>query len=166
MAKTDPMQIARAKTEMLIRKPVAEVFAAFTQPDQITQFWLARASGKLEPGARVHWDFIVHGAETNVQVQELKPNERILIQWADGDTVDFRFERRAPAETFVSIENRGFSGDIDEVIAKAVDSTSGFTLVLCELKALLEHGIRMNYGPDKFPDVRLNIERRPAGRVA
>jgi hypothetical protein len=35
--------------------------------------------------------------------------------------------------------------------------------VLCELKALLEHGIRMNYGPDKFPDARLNIERPPAG---
>jgi uncharacterized protein YndB with AHSA1/START domain len=163
MAKTDPKRIARAKTEMLIRKPVAEVFAAFTQPDKITQFWLARSSGKLEAGARVHWDFIVHGAETDVQVQELKPDERILITWADGDTVDFRFERRGPSQTFVSVENSGFTGEIDEVIAKAVDSTSGFTLVLCELKALLEHGIRMNYGPDKFPDARLNIERPPAG---
>lgn len=162
MTTTDLKRSARAKTEMLIRKPVAEVFAAFTEPDRITQFWLARSSGKLAAGARVHWDFIVHGAETDVQVQELKPDERILIRWSEGETVDFRFTRRSADQTFVTIENAGFTGEVDEVIAKAVDSTSGFTLVLCELKALLEHGIHMNYGPDKFPDVRLNIERPPA----
>jgi uncharacterized protein YndB with AHSA1/START domain len=154
---------AVGKAEMLIRKPVSEVFAAFTEPEMITKFWLARASGRLEPGARVHWDFIVHGAASDVEVKELKPDERILIRWDDGDTVDFRFTRRGPQETFVTIENRGFTGDAAEVLEKAVDSTGGFTLVLCELKALLEHGIRMNYGPDKFPDARLNVERQPAG---
>jgi uncharacterized protein YndB with AHSA1/START domain len=154
---------AVAKTEMLIRKPVSEVFAAFTEPEMITKFWLARASGRLEPGARVHWDFIVHGAASDVEVKELTPNERILISWADGDMVDFRFTRRGPRETFVKIENSGFKGDAGEVLDKAVDATGGFTLVLCELKALLEHGIRMNYGPDKFADARLNVERQPAG---
>jgi uncharacterized protein YndB with AHSA1/START domain len=149
-----------AKTEMLIRKPVAEVFAAFTEPERITKFWLAHASGRLEAGARVHWDFIVQGAATDVEVEKLEANQRILIRWSDGDTVDFRFSRRGDSETFLSIENSGFSGDDDEAVAKAVDSTGGFTLVLCELKALLEHGISMNYGPDKFCDVELNVPHR------
>jgi uncharacterized protein YndB with AHSA1/START domain len=158
---TSSKREAVAKTEMLIRKPVSEVFAAFTEPERITKFWLARASGRLEPGARVHWDFIVQGAATDVEVMELKPDQRILIRWGEGDTVDFRFTRRGPRETFVTVENRGFTGDGDEVLDKAVDSTGGFTLVLCELKALLEHGIHMNYGPDKFADARLNVERQP-----
>lgn len=160
---TSSKRKAVARAEMLIRKPVSDVFAAFTEPEMITKFWLARTSGRLEAGARVHWDFIVRGAESDVEVKELKPDERIVISWDDGGTVDFRFTRRAPRETFVTIENSGFTGDADEVLEKAVDSTGGFTLVLCELKALLEHGMRMNYGPDKFPDARLNVERQPAG---
>jgi uncharacterized protein YndB with AHSA1/START domain len=154
---------AVAKAEMLIRRPVSEVFSAFTEPEMITKFWLAKTSGRLEPGARVHWDFIVRGAASDVEVKELEPDERILIRWDEADTVDFRFTRRGPRETFVTIENRGFTGDAAEILEKAADSTGGFTLVLCELKALLEHGIRMNYGPDKFPDARLNVERQPAG---
>ena len=55
----------------------------------------------------------------------------------------------------MSIENTGFTGNDDEVVAKAIDSTGGFTLVLCELKALLERGIAMRYGPDKFCDAEL-----------
>jgi len=31
--------------------------------------------------------------------------------------------------------------------------------VLCELEALLERGFSMNYGPDKFCDVELNVPR-------
>jgi uncharacterized protein YndB with AHSA1/START domain len=54
MTTTDPKRSARAKTEMLIRRPVAEVFAAFTEPDRITQFWLARSSGKLAAGVRLN----------------------------------------------------------------------------------------------------------------
>lgn len=147
-----------AKAEMLIRRPVAEVFAAFTEPAQLAKFWLARASGKLQPGARVHWEFIVRGAVTDVQVQTFEANRRIGYTWGEGDTVELRFTERADG-TFVSIENTGFTGDDDEVVAKAIDSTGGFTLVLCELKALLEHDIAMRYGPDKFCDAELVIER-------
>jgi uncharacterized protein YndB with AHSA1/START domain len=156
---TTPLNPPVAKTEMLIRKPVADVFAAFVEPEWLTQFWLAKASGKLQSGARVRWDFIVHGASADVEVRTFTPNERIVIVWTGGDQVEFRFDQRAADQTFVTIENSGFSGDADEVVAKALASTGGFTLVLCELKALLEHGIRLHLGPDKFPDARLNIER-------
>ena len=160
MATTALKRAPIAKTEMLIRRHVSEVFAAFTEPEMLTKFWLAKASGRLEAGARVHWDFIVRGAQADVEVKEFERDERILLSWTGGDTVEFRFAPRGPQQTFVTIENTGFTGDADAVVARAVDSASGFTIVLCELKALLEHGTVMNYGPDKFPDTPLNVERR------
>jgi uncharacterized protein YndB with AHSA1/START domain len=39
-----------AKAEMLIRKPVAEVFEAFIDPAITTKFWFTKGSGRLEPG--------------------------------------------------------------------------------------------------------------------
>src|SRR6266511_1088361 len=41
------------KTGMLIRRPVAEVFEAFVNPNITTQFWFTRSSGRLESGKAV-----------------------------------------------------------------------------------------------------------------
>lgn len=38
------------KVEMLIRKPVAEVFEAFINPVITTKFWLTKSSGRIEEG--------------------------------------------------------------------------------------------------------------------
>ena len=46
-----------AKTGMLIRKPVAEVFEAFINPDITTKFWFTKSSGRLEPDKQVQWDW-------------------------------------------------------------------------------------------------------------
>jgi len=43
------------EASMLIRRPPAEVFAAFVNPMLLRKFWLSDASGPLAPGARVHW---------------------------------------------------------------------------------------------------------------
>lgn len=143
------------KAEMLIRRPVAEVFAAFVEPELLSKFWLSSSSARLEPGARLRWAFIICGAETDVEVLDLVPNERISIEWSGSERVEWRFTRRTDDQTFVSITNSGFAGDTDEVVERALDSTSGFTIVLCELKAYLEHGLRLGLGPDKFPDAAL-----------
>ena len=46
-----------AKTEMLIRRPVAEVFEAFINPDITTKFWFTKSSGRLEAGKQIRWDW-------------------------------------------------------------------------------------------------------------
>ena len=51
----------------------------------------------------------------------------------------------------MDITNSGFAGDGDAVVAQALDSTQGFSLVLAGLKALLEHNIRLNLVPNRFP---------------
>ena len=44
-----------AKTEMLIRRPVAEVFEAFVDPAITARFWFSEGSGRLRQGSTVRW---------------------------------------------------------------------------------------------------------------
>jgi uncharacterized protein YndB with AHSA1/START domain len=147
-------QVPVAKTAMLIRKPVAEVFEAFVNPDITTQFWFTQGSGRLEAGRQVQWDWEMYGISIPVVVKEVEPNRRILIEWPGqvGPTsVEWIFRSLDEGTTFVSITNSGFSGDGDALVRQALDSTQGFSLVLAGLKALLEHGIQLNLVPDRYP---------------
>ena len=143
-----------AKAEMLIRKPVAEVFEAFVDPAITSRFWFTKGSGRLEPGKRVTWEWAMHGVSAQVSVKAIERNRRIQIEWpGEGGptTVEWIFRPLTDATTFVSITNTGFSGAADAVAGQAVGSTEGFTLVLAGLKALLEHDVRLNLVADRFP---------------
>jgi uncharacterized protein YndB with AHSA1/START domain len=144
-----------ALAEMLIRKPVAEVFAAFVDPEVTSKFWFTRGSGRLEPGKRVQWHWEMYDFSTQVAVKSIEANKRILVDWsADGSTttIEWTFTARDDGTTFVSITNSGFSGEADEVVKQAIGATEGFAFVLAGAKALLEHGVRLNLVPDCFPD--------------
>jgi uncharacterized protein YndB with AHSA1/START domain len=126
----------------MIRRPVAEVFEAFADPAATSRFWFTRGSGRLEPGARVRWDWEMYGVGTDVLVKAVEPGRRILIDWdtADDPTeVEWLFEPRGEGSV-VKVENRGFE-DNPEGVAKALDSTGGFNLVMAAAKIWLEHGI-------------------------
>jgi uncharacterized protein YndB with AHSA1/START domain len=144
-----------AKAEMLIRKPVAEVFEAFVDPAVTSKFWFTKGSGRLEAGKLIKWDWEMYGHSEQVTVKAIEKNKRILIEWpghVTPTTVEWVFTPRADNTTFVSITNTGFSGDGDEMVKQALDSTEGFALVLSGLKALLEHNVILNLVPDRFPD--------------
>jgi uncharacterized protein YndB with AHSA1/START domain len=144
-----------AKAEMLIRKPVAEVFEAFVDPKITSQFWFSKGSGRLEAGTEVTWDWEMYGVSIQVKVIAIETNARILVQWPGTVapmTVEWTFRSRPDGTTFVSITNTGFSGDADQIVRQALDSTEGFAFVLAGAKAWLEHHIRLNLVPDRFPD--------------
>ena len=46
-----------AKAQMLIRRPIGEVFEAFVDPAVTTRFWFTRSTGRLEEGKEVRWDW-------------------------------------------------------------------------------------------------------------
>jgi uncharacterized protein YndB with AHSA1/START domain len=146
-----------AKTAMLIRRPVAEVFQAFVDPAITSEFWFSRGSAKLEPGKQVEWHWDMYAVTVPVTVKAVEPNKRILVEWpGEGgpSTIEWTFTARPDGTTFVSITNGGFSGEPDAVVAQAIGSTEGFTFVLAGAKALLEHNIRLNLVPDRHPDGR------------
>jgi uncharacterized protein YndB with AHSA1/START domain len=138
-----------AKVSMLVRCPPAKVFEAFVNPEFLTKFWLSRASGPLEPGKTVTWDFMVPGASAKTHVEEMLPHRLIRLSWDDGTTVSFAFESYSDVGTRIEVVNAGFSGDSEEAMKAALEATQGFTIVLCDLKATLEHGRSMGCVRDK-----------------
>ena len=147
-------QIPVAKAEMLIRKPVAEVFEAFMNPEITTKFWFTKSSGRLEAGKQVTWTWEMYNASSQVTVKDVEQNKRILIEWSgygSPTTVEWIFTPDGNDATFVRITNAGFSGDGDELVKQALDSTGGFTWVLAGLKAYLEHNLMLNLIADRFP---------------
>lgn len=146
--------VPAAKAEMLIRKPVSEVFEAFVNPAVTSNFWFTKGSGRLETGKQIQWDWEMYNHSVQIQVKAIEENKRILIEWEAYDTpttVEWVFTARPDNTTFVSVTNTGFSGETDEIVKMALESTEGFTLVLAGAKAFLEHNIRLKLVADRFP---------------
>jgi len=142
------------RTGMLIRRPVAEVFEAFVNPEITTRFWFTRSTGKLEAGRQVHWYWDMYGVSAPVTVIAVEPPGKIVIEWPDRNgltTVEWTFTPREDGSTFVEITNSGFSGSADELVEQVTDSMGGFTLVLAGCKALLEHDLELNLVADRYP---------------
>jgi uncharacterized protein YndB with AHSA1/START domain len=147
-------QVPMTKTGMLIRRPVADVFEAFVNPDITTKFWFTKGSGRLEAGKQIQWDWEMYGISISVTAKTIEPNKRIVIEWpgySGPTTVDWRFAAQKDGTTFVSITEAGFTGDGDELVKQVTDSTQGFSLVLAGLKAYLEHNVRLNLVADRYP---------------
>ena len=143
-----------AEADMLIRKPVSDVFQAFIDPGVTKYFWFTKGSGKLEVGKTITWEWEMYNFSTKVVAKEIIPNQKIAIDWFTSDEptqVDFNFQTLSDGSTFVSIKHYGFDKTGDELLQTIKDSTGGFTIVLAGLKAYLEHNINLNLILDKFP---------------
>ncbi|MEF2244681.1 SRPBCC family protein [Paenibacillus sp. IITD108] len=142
--------------QMMIRKSVEQVFEAFTDPSMTTKFWFTKSSGRLEAGSRVRWDWEMYGVSDDIFVKEIENNKRIRIQWSDSTETEWIFTSRTENETLVAITSSGYTGNGNEIVNRAVDDMGGYMIVLCGLKALLEHNIILNLVADKAPDANVN----------
>ena len=147
-------QIPTVNVGMLVRKPPSEAFQAFVDPAITTKFWFTKSSGKMTPGADLRWDWEMYGASTRVAVKEVQANRRIRFEWGDDKptTVELHFTPWGDDATYVEVTEAGLNGDSgDEVLARVADATGGFAIVLCALKALLEHGLVLTVVRDAHP---------------
>jgi len=143
-----------AKAEMLIRKPIEEVFQAFINPAITIKFWFTKSSGKLEEGKETEWTWEMYNHSISIRTTIIEVNKKIVIEWGNSDeisTMEWTFKNLGEIGTFVSIVHSGFQGETEKLISQIRDSTEGFTLVLAGLKAYLEHNIELNLISDRFP---------------
>ena len=142
------------ETGMLIRKPVADVFEALVNPEITTQFWFTRSSGRLVAGRPIRWDWEMYDVSIQLTAKVIEPNHRIVIEWpgySGPTTVEWTFAPLGNGTTFVRVTESGFRGNGDQLVKYVADSTQGFTLMLAGLKALLEHGVKLNLVGDRYP---------------
>ncbi len=135
------------EASMLIRRPPAEVFSAFVNPMMLRKFWLSDASGPLAPGARVKWKFMVPGAEVDVVVRRFEAPHDLVFDWSGGLHVEMNFEPIDGEATRAAVSVSGFAGE--GMLEQAVGTIEGFSIVLCDLKTLLETGTSAGLVRDK-----------------
>lgn len=143
-----------AKARIRIRKPAAEVFAAFADANSMSKFWFTRRDDGLKEGESVKWS-VGSGDDAfsfDVVVKNIRANETIVIEWLGPDgnptLVTWSFEETGDGDTILTIEETGFSGNDKEVIGQVLDSKGGFNQVIVAAKALIEHGIALNVVDD------------------
>jgi uncharacterized protein YndB with AHSA1/START domain len=136
-----------AKAEIIIRRSATEVFNAFADAEMICKFWLRSTSGPLASGAVVTWNFMVPGASETVTVTRFDPDRYIAFNWSDGRRVQIHFFPYAIDATHIHVTVEGFTGT--EAAAQAISATEGFSIVLCDLKTLLESGASADLVRDK-----------------
>ena len=148
-----------AKAETLIRSQWPRNSEAFIDPAITSRFRFTKGSGRLEQGEQAIWHWEMYGISTKVNVKAVEPNKCILIEWKRNEkptSVDGgHFLRGRMTARFVSITNSGFSGEGDQAVKQAIESTEGFALVLAGAKALLEHNIALDLVRDRFPDAHV-----------
>ncbi len=138
-----------AQSELLIRRPALEVYDAFVSPRQLARFWLAKASAPLAVGKKVRWHFPVPGVSDTVTAKVLDPGRRIVVAWgSDGTETEWTFAALTPRQTHVRITQTVKAPPAQRAMA-AIGGTEGYTLVLSDLKVLLEHGFRSGIVKDK-----------------
>lgn len=139
------------EAQMLIRKPVEDVFEAFINPEVTTNFWFTKSTGKLEEGKTVTWEWEMYGVKNVVNVHQIIQNQLIKTVWGEPSVnVDYEFKTMENG-TLVVIKSYGFAQTGEELLRQVNDNTGGFTTVLDGCKAYLEHGINLRLIEDKFP---------------
>lgn len=139
------------EAQMLIRKPVEDVFEAFINPEITTHFWFTKSTGKLEVGETVTWEWEMYGVKSEVKVHQIIQNQLIKTEWGEPSThVDYEFKEMENG-TLVVIKSYGYSQTGEDLLKAINDNTGGFTTVLDGCKAYLEHRINLRLIEDKFP---------------
>lgn len=154
-----------------IARPVDEVFEAVVAPEQLSRYFTTGgASGRIEAGATVWWEFADFPGSFPVEVVEVVPPRRIVLRWeaadgavsggaASGDgpeagpdagpgrdtTITLTFEPLEDDRTLVRITEEAWSLTEPGRDA-AFGNCEGWTNALCCLKAWLEHGIVLREG--------------------
>ena len=110
---TDPI----VRSAILIRKPVAEVFEAFVDPDKTRRFWFSHGSARLVSGQNLTWTWEMYGASTDVEVLEAGTLEDAITALASrADRFDVAIlspgapsygQLERPGKPFSNFEERG-----------------------------------------------------------
>lgn len=148
-----------------IQKPVAEVFDGVYNPAKLSQYFATGgASGPLDEGKTVIWNFADFPGEVPVRVKKVVPNRLIAFEWGAGEggedaagnkevrtykdvvcRAQIAFEALDDSSTLVSISESGWP-ETEKGLHLSYGNCQGWTQMSCCLKAFLEYGINLRKG--------------------
>lgn len=133
-----------------IRKPIARVFDAVYNPKELSRYFTTGgASGPLDAGKTVMWDFADFSGAFPVEVKRCLRNKSIVIAWGaqtgGKNKVEFRFKKVGPRATEVRIREGGWP-DTPKGRKASYGNCMGWSQMLAAMKAWCEHGINLREG--------------------
>ena len=150
-----------------IARPVHEVFEAVADPAQLSRYFTTGgATGRLETGATVMWDFHDFPGAFPVRVVEVVPDERIVLEWKANEgeppnveggemtgsdyntTVTMTFKALEDGRTLVEIAEEGWREN-QGALQASYGNCMGWSQMLAALKMWAEHGINLREGAYK-----------------
>lgn len=140
------VRVDTAALKLAITKSVAEVRDALVDPTRLAKFFVSKSSGRIEPGAKLVWEWADFGATSNVRVREAT-DDKIVFLW-NGPENPTQVEMRLAAHdggTKVEIVEHPIELSAAGV-KQALDRVGGWTHFCCCLVAYLEHGIDLRRG--------------------
>jgi uncharacterized protein YndB with AHSA1/START domain len=132
-----------------INQPVSRVYEAIVDPAEMSNYFIARGSGRMEEGTNLIWEFPEFSEGFPVRVHRVEKEKYIAFYWEDVDgrelLVEINLESRDEGKTLVKVTEK--SREIDEAGIRWLKSnTEGWANFLACLKAWLEYGINLRKG--------------------
>lgn len=138
--------VLRFAVQAKIKKPIEEVYDAVYNPKKLSKYFTTGgASGPLEEGSEVIWDFHDYPGSFPVYVIQSIKNQKIVFEWASAvETsnrlrVEITFESLGEDSTLVKISESGWTSDEQASLDESYSNCQGWTQMLCSLKTYLEY---------------------------
>ena len=140
------------KTALQMLKPANEVFEAIVDPEKMSNYFISKASGKMEEGRQIMWQFPEFSTEFPVRIGKIEKDKYISFYW-DADGIELLVEMTLTSGiknvTLVTITEKSRDND-DAGIKWLKGNTEGWANFLACLKAYLEYGINLRKGAFDF----------------
>ena len=144
------------RASIQIAKPVHEVFEAIVNPEQMSNYFISKSSGRLEEGKTVLWSWPEMEGEYPVKAIKIDKDKYISFYW--GEDLDNENPKRLLVEikldtykndTVVKVTEKSMPND-EKGINWLKGNTEGWANFLACMKAWLEYGVHLRKGAFDF----------------
>lgn len=140
------------KVAIQVLKPVSEVFESIADPAQMSNYFIAYSSGRIEGGKQLTWRFPEFDMDIPIRVGKVEKDKYISYYWDhEGKElfVEIVLEPYKNNNTIVKISEKSMENNQDG-IKWFGGNTEGWAYFLSCLKAWAEYGINLRKGAFDF----------------
>lgn len=140
------------KAALQILKPANEVFEAIVDNNKMSNYFISKASGRMEEGKTIMWRFPEFDMDFPIRTGTIENNKYISFYWdVDGFELltEIRLTPKLNNSTLVTITEKSREND-EAGIKWLKGNTEGWANFLACLKAWLEYGIHLRKGAFDF----------------
>ncbi len=136
-----------------ISKAIHEVFEAIVDPAQMSNYFIADSTGRLEEGKELTWHFPEFSMDVPVTGKKIEKDRSVSFEWDGSENkktlVEIRLQEQANGSTLVTVTEKSMENN-EAGIKWLSGNSGGWANFLACMKAYLEYGINLRKGAFDF----------------